>query len=98
MKYLLIVIMLCLAIPVSAQTLYEDLQGVWQAQVVEVVSSDTTQDNFGEDFAGFEQIIQAEILEGPQQGEVVQVQNDFIELQAGQKFFMNYLCCIPSII
>ena len=90
MKYLSIVTILCLTIPVQAQTLYEDLQGVWQAQVVEIVSSNT-KDNQDDKSAGFEQIIQAEILEGPQQGEVVQVQNDFIELQAGQKFFMNYL-------
>ncbi len=77
----------------NAQELYEDLQGVWRAKVVDVVESGERQ-IFGTDAKTKYQIIKAEILEGERKGEIIDVDNDFILLKEGQKFYMNYLVTI----
>src|SRR5690606_25120508 len=37
------------------------------------------------------QTLRVEILEGPREGEIITFQNDFIPLNEGQRFFLNYL-------
>jgi uncharacterized membrane protein len=73
-----------------AQEIIQDLQGVWRAKVVEIVSEKT------ELIAGTEtehtiQHVKVEILEGEKKGEVVEFENDYITLKEGEVFFMNYL-------
>jgi ribosomal protein S28E/S33 len=74
---------------VSAQDIHEDLQGTWKARVVEVVSQHEEIIG-GTGTPAVVQEIQAEILEGPQRGEVVTFINDYIPLREGQRFYLNY--------
>jgi uncharacterized membrane protein len=78
---------------VSAQDIHEDLQGTWKARVVEVVSQHEEIIG-GTGTPAVVQEIQAEILEGPQRGEVVTFINDYIPLREGQRFYLNYFLTI----
>lgn len=90
-KSALIFIALCM-LPslVSAQELHNDTQGVYAAEVVEVLhEEDTTVP--GTDVAVTIQTLRAEVLEGPLEGQVIEVENDYIPLEAGENFFLNHL-------
>lgn len=80
---------LMIAQPVAAQTVHEDVQATWKAQVIEIVSE--RREIISAE--GAEQAIQelsVEILDGDQAGERVTVTNDFIPLHVGDRFFLNY--------
>jgi uncharacterized membrane protein len=78
---------------VHAQEIHQDLQGTWPAKVVQILS-DEQKHLPGLDIDTRVQKIEAEILEGPQKGKVVTLENDFIPLNEGDKFFLNYLITI----
>src|SRR5690606_16890771 len=42
------------------------------------------------------QTLKVEIIEGERKGEVLEIENDFIILKEGQKFYMNYLITIQG--
>ncbi len=74
----------------NAQELYEELQGVWRSEVLDIVSEGQKAVP-GTDLNTKFQSIKVEILEGEMKGKVVEIENDFILLKEGQKFYMNYL-------
>lgn len=71
----------------SANTL-EDKQGITKAVVVSI---DGTQKRFSELSQKEElvQILSAEIISGREKGKVVSIENDYIELSQGKKFFIQ---------
>jgi len=76
-----------------SQELHQDIQGVWRAEVIE--ASETVRENVpGTEAYSDIQTIKAEILEGERRGEVVEFENDYIQLESGDKFFLNYLVTI----
>lgn len=77
----------------NGQELHQDLQGTWHAKVVHILS-DEQKRLPGLDIDTRVQKIEAEILEGPQKGKIVTIENDFIPLDEGDKFFLNYLITI----
>jgi uncharacterized membrane protein len=79
----------------SAQTIHQDLQGVWNAKVLEVVS-EKKQNVPGTDTETVIQELQIEILEGERKGEVIELKNDFTPLRENQKFFLSYLITIDG--
>lgn len=78
------------AVSASAQTIHEDLQGVWRAKVLAVVSEEETVVP-GTETPQTIQTLRVELLEGERKGEVIEIENDFIMLEEGQSFYMNYL-------
>lgn len=80
---------------INAQEVYEDLQGVWRAEVLEIVDSGERQIP-GTDARTKYQTIKVKILEGERTGEIIEIENDFILLKEGQKFYMNYLITIQG--
>lgn len=76
--------------PLSAQELHEDVQGIWKAKVIEVIDEENRLVP-GTDTSHIYQKIEAELLEGPRKGETIEFENDFIKLDEGDKFFLNYL-------
>jgi len=70
-----------------AQTeVFEETQGIWRAEVIEVTESDTrlipgtdTQTEF--------QTIRAQVLDGPQTGDVITVDDDYLNLDIGERFY-----------
>ncbi len=78
---------------VGAQELHQDLQGVWKARVVNVISEET-RTIAGTETTATIQHIKAEIKEGDKRGEIITFENDYIKLKAGDDFFLNYLITI----
>jgi len=76
-----------------AQKIHQDLQGVWKARVVKVISEEK-EIIASTDTEHTIQLLQVEIREGDRLGEYIQFENDFIELKAGDSFFLNYLITI----
>lgn len=79
----------------NAQEIYEDLQGVIMSRVVEIVE-EGERDIPGTDAQTKYQTLKVEIIEGERAGEVFEIENDFIILKEGQKFYMNYLITIQG--
>lgn len=79
------------AIPVSfAQELYNEYQATWRGEVLEVREQEMRQiPGTGTDH--LYQTLYIEILEGPREGERLTIENDYLELKEGQKFYFNYL-------
>jgi len=76
-----------------AQELHQDQQGVWRAEVVASSESKTIKVP-GTNTDTQVQTITARILEGEQQGETVTFENDYIQLEKGDAFFLNYLVTV----
>lgn len=88
MKAILFAILL-LAVPVSAQELVTDSVVTMKARVVSIQAQEV-RDVPGTDITALHQTIQAEILEEPEKGKSVTVENDYLELEEGDVFFLNH--------
>lgn len=96
MKMVLIAIIFSLFTQISfAQEVYQDFRGTLRAKVVEIVLEE--QRNVpGTDTVTQFQTIKAEILEGEKRGDIVIVENDYLKLEKGDSFFLNYLVTIDG--
>jgi uncharacterized membrane protein len=74
---------------------HEDLQGIWRAEVVSVISETSTLVP-GTSVTTPIQTLDARILEGPRAGNIVRVENDFLSLSPGERFFLNYLITVEG--
>lgn len=75
---------------IFGQELHNDYQGTWRGKVIEVI--DNEKKNIpGTDTTYLFQTIRAEVLDGPQKGKVITIENDYLELKRGDKFYFNYL-------
>ncbi len=89
--YFFVVSMFCaLAVPqVQAQELRTETQQSYRAKVMDVVSEDVRLVP-GTDTEHRYQTIRAEILEGPQEGEEVTIENDYLALKEGDRFYLSH--------
>lgn len=74
---------------VNAQEVYEDYQGTWRGKVIEVVAREVKEIPGTETTHPFQTII-VEVLEGPKKGQVITIENDYLELKKGNTFYFNY--------
>lgn len=74
----------------DAQEIHQDLQGIWRAEVVRIIDQEQRIVP-GTETTHIYQTLEARILEGEKEGEVVVVENDFLELKEGSKFFLYYV-------
>lgn len=74
---------------VSAQTLYNDYQGTYHGKVIEIVDEEM-QKIPGTETTHLFQTITAQVLDGPLEGQVITIPNDYLELKKGDKFYFNY--------
>ncbi|MDQ3014873.1 MAG: YibE/F family protein [bacterium] len=77
----------------GAQVLHQDIQETLRAKVVEVVSQERREVP-GTDTISTYQTIRAEIIEGDKTGQIVTIENDYLVLKEGDKFFMNHIITI----
>lgn len=92
LKYLLFsVVVLTTFLPFSlqAQELIQDKVEIVKAEVVEVLSQEK-KNIPGTDVESIYQTITAKILEGDQNGKVVTIENDYLVLKKGDRFFMYH--------
>lgn len=82
--------------PTFGQELYNDYQGTLRGKVVEIVKQEQRQIP-GTDTEHLYQTIKAEILEGEKEGEIITIENDYLELDEGDKFYFNYLVDIGGL-
>jgi len=77
----------------SAQEVHEDYQGTWRGKVLEVIDSEV-RGIPGTDTEHLFQTIKAEVLDGPQKGKIITIENDYLELKQGNTFYFNHLIYI----
>lgn len=92
-KIIILSAVLCVACLSSiswAQTIHEEYQATWRGEVLKV----TDQEMREVPGTGTKHVYQKlfiEILDGPRKGERVSIENDYLELKPGDKFYFNYL-------
>lgn len=74
---------------VAAQEIRDEYRGTWHGQVVDVLDEETRIIP-GTDTEHLYQTIRAEVLDGPKEGEIITIENDYFELDKGDKFYFNY--------
>jgi uncharacterized membrane protein len=91
MKALFLTILL-LAAPATAfaQELVADTVVTMKARVIEVQSQEVREVP-GMDITALHQTVVAEILEEPEKGNRVTIENDYLELEAGDVFYLNHI-------
>jgi uncharacterized membrane protein len=73
----------------NAQVLHEDLKGTYKGSVVEIIEEE---ERFvpGTETSHLYQTLEIEIKDGDRKGEVIVIENDFLELDEGDKFYFNH--------
>lgn len=74
---------------VHAQELIQDKTEIVKAKVIEVLSEEKREVP-GSDVPGIYQTISVEILEGDQKGKVITLENDYLTLKEGERFFLYH--------
>lgn len=98
-KLILPIIVFLFAFPICfshAQELHQELQGFWRAKVVEILSEQIVTIP-GTETEILIQTLKAEILEGERKSEIITLENDYLPLKIGDKFFVNYLITIDGV-
>ncbi|MCB9815265.1 YibE/F family protein [Candidatus Nomurabacteria bacterium] len=72
-----------------AQQIQNDYQGTYRGKVTEI-QSEELREIPGTNTDHLYQTIKAEILDGPKKGEVITIENDYLELDKNDKFYFNY--------
>lgn len=73
----------------AAQELHNEDRGTYRAEVLEIVTQEMREIP-GTDTDHLYQTIRAKILEGPQEGVEVTIENDYLELSEGDRFYLSY--------
>jgi len=90
----LFVLMLLVTPKVSgAQEIHNEYQATWRGKVLEVKAQEAREIP-GTNTEHLYQTLFIEILDGPREGESITIENDYLELEKGDKFYFNYLVLI----
>lgn len=89
MRLLFCALVLVFPVFVSAQELVKDTVYIMKARVAEVVVQETKQVP-GTNVMGTYQTIRVEILEEPERGEMVTIENDYLVLKVGDELYINH--------
>lgn len=73
----------------SAQELYDEYQGTYRGKVLEIVNEEV-RELPGIGTEQLFQTIEAKVLDGPLEGETITIENDYLELDQGDKFYFNH--------
>ncbi len=73
-----------------AQVLHNEDQGVWRAEVVKVTVEEMREIP-GTQTEHIYQTIIADVVDGPKAGERITIENDYLELSVGDRFYFNYI-------
>ena len=73
----------------AAQEVFNEEQGIWHGKVIEVIN-DEIKIIPGTDTEHLYQTIKAEVLDGPKEGDIITIENDYLELSDGDKFYFRH--------
>lgn len=79
----------------SAQEIYEDYKETLHGKVLNILEEETRTVP-GTETENLYQKIEAEILSGEREGEVIVIENDYLKLDKGDKFYFQYLVDISG--
>ena len=91
-KIVLMVAVLFFAVPTFpalAQGFNDSYQGTYHGKVLDILNEEVREIP-GTGTEHLYQDIRIEILDGPREGEVITIENDYLELDKGDKFYFNY--------
>lgn len=91
-KYLLgLCLFLSLIVPGvgAAQEVYNEYQGTYRGEVLSVLEQQYRVIP-GTDTDTLFQTISIQVLDGPKEGETITIENEFLELESGDKFYFNH--------
>ncbi len=74
---------------VGAQEIFNEYQGTWRAEVLDILKTDL-RNIPGTEKSERIQTLSARVIDGPKKGEVVTIKNDFLNLKEGSKFYFSY--------
>jgi len=72
-----------------AQEVHNEYQGTWRAKVVTIVATNELAVP-GTDTVTERQTIDVEVLDGPLDGQIITIDNDFLVLSEGDRFYFNH--------
>ena len=72
-----------------AQEIHNDFQGTWRGEVIEIIEEENRLIP-GTETEHLYQTISVEVLSGPEKGETITIENDYLELDKGDKFYFNH--------
>ncbi len=81
--------LLFLPIVSQAQEIHHDYQGTYRGKVIEVTSEELKKIP-GTNTEHLYQTIEVKILDGPEAGEIISIENDYLELDKGDTFYFNH--------
>ncbi len=89
--YLAIFLVVIFSLPMfaSAQEMHNSFQGTFHGEVLKVLSEEV-REILGTDTDHLYQNIQARVLDGPKKGEIIIIENDYLQLDEGDKFYFNH--------
>lgn len=89
--FLLLISIVLILVPFlgHSQELHNDYQGTHRGKVIDI-KSEEVREIPGTDAEHLYQEIEIEILDGPQVGEIITIENDYLELDKGDKFYFNH--------
>jgi uncharacterized membrane protein len=90
--FLFLSVVLSFVLPLigHAQEIHNEYEATWRGKVLDVVTQEMRAIP-GTDTEHLYQTLRVEILDGPRAGEEITIENDYLELDAGDKFYFNYL-------
>lgn len=91
--YLFIMCLVYVLLPIhigEAQTVHNDYQETLRGRVTEIIESEV-RPVIGTDRTTNYQKLEVEILDGDRAGEIIIIENDYLDLNQGDKFYFNYL-------
>lgn len=91
-----LLLLLVLPIPAFSQELIPDREEIVRARVVEIAAQEVLP-IAGTDVSALNQTIRAVILEGPREGDIVLIENDYIRLKENETFYMRHRTDIDGV-
>jgi len=95
MRLLLLSLICFVPLTTFAQTVYQDLQEIIEAEVLEVLT-EGERNVFGTDTSVPVQTLRARLLSGSRSGEAVVFENEMISLMEGDMIYLNYVKTIDG--
>ncbi len=72
-----------------AQEIHNEFQGTWRGEVAKILQEENRLIP-GTDTEHLYQTILVKVLDGPEKGETITIENDYLELDKGDKFYFNH--------
>jgi len=88
-RYVFVVCLLVTPFASNAQEVYNEYQGTYRGEVLSILE-EQLREVPGTDTETLLQTISVQVLDGPKEGQTLTIENEYLELEAGDKFYFNH--------